>query len=390
MKYNEISTLMNDMYQVNAEGDTSVTLAPDLSNVVQFGKSLGDLATLWGQTANAFVDKVRNIVVLKSTFKKTGPSCYRNNEDWTGVTEVYRVSVGNFSESKQYDCVIPSNESYFTNSNSFNDLFGKEMPEVKVSYYEGVNKYRKKITISADQFITAFTSPSAMASFWAEVERKVQEQWEYAKECLEYLAMDAGLMKTAYDRTDLEEGTSNSIILKEYTSMDELYTTIADIMDDMEQYNNAYSDKDYVSSVYDENLVCYMRSDVYNKFISQLNSYAGYNAEAVKTVLSRFRKIPMWQSRTDRKNITVDMSTFDKTVTEGTKTVTLRNIEWAIFDKRLFGCTSSQEKITSQYVANEDVTNYFHMATTAYRLNECLPCVICCDCDDLSDALVIE
>lgn len=384
MKYNEISTLLNDIAKVNAQGDNTVTLAPDLSNIVAFGQSLGDLATLWGTTANAFVDKVRNSIVLRTSFKHTGPDCYMTGEDWTGVTEVYRVNVGEFSTSLEYDCVTPSGDSYFTNQNTFNDLFGKELPDVKVSYYEGVNKYRKKITITTNQFITAFKSPAAMAQFVTEVERKIEEQWDFAKECLEYLAMNAGLIKAAYDRTDLDEDTSTCIVLKDYSTPDELYTKISDIMDDMNQYNNAYSADDYISSVTDDNLVCYMRSDIYNKFVSKLNSFAGYNETAVKSVLSKFRKIPMFQSRKNRGDITVNASTFGKT-----GTVSLKNIQWAVFDKRLFGCTGTQEKVTSQYVANEDVTNYFHLATTAYRLNECLPCVICCEGESLSDVFVI-
>ena len=395
MKFNEISTLLNSIYAVNAEGDTSVTLAPNLSNIVAFGKAIAGeegFNAVWGRTAEEFVDKVKDTVILRTNFKHTGPDCFRLAEDWSGITEVYRVDVGEFTTSLQYDAVIPDADTgkYFTNRNTFDKLFGKELPTVKVRYYEGGNKYQKKITIAPYQFASAFASPSAMSSFIAEVERKISEQWDYAKECLEYMAMDAGLTKAAYDRTDLSADTSTSVILKEYTNMQELYTTIMNIFDDMEQYNNEYSASDYVSSVSSDDLVCYMRSDVYNDFISQLNDFAGYNKEAIDGILKRFRKIPMWQSRKARKDIVVDKATFDSNTTAGTKTVTLRNIEWAIFDKRLFACTADQKKVTSQYVANEDVTNYFHLAFTKYRLNEDLPCVICCDTDTLADALVIE
>jgi hypothetical protein len=50
-----------------------------------------------------------------------------------------------------------------------------------------------------------------------------------------------------------------------------------------------------------------------------------------------------------------------------------------IYDERSFGCTARDEKVTSQYVANEDITNFFHMAEFEYIVNSDLPLVCICE-----------
>lgn len=378
-KFNDIATILNSVFEMNAENG-GTTVSPDLSNIVDFGKAVTDNGFSLATTGDALVNKIREQVLLTTDFVHTGPDCFYSNEDWAGMTEVYRVLVGDFSASKQFDAVTDDAVAgtYYTNGNTFNDLFGKEMPTIKARYFDKAITYRKKITIAPTQFANAFISPSAMSQFINEIGRKVEEQWSWAREQLEYFALAYGVGKTVLSRATASQGTvtkSDNIILKTWTSGKELYQTVKKIMRDLQCYNNKYAAADYVSSVTPDNLVCYMRADLYDKLISEVENFTG-NGDVVKSMLGNFKPLPMFGCATNTDSIVFN---------DGETAACIRNIDYIICDKRLFGCTADHKKITSQYVANEDVTNYFHMATAKYRVNSDLPVVVECDCDTLAD-----
>jgi len=378
-KYADIATILNLVFGMNAEGKTP--FLPDLSNIVDVGKTISDGYTL-ATTGDALVNKVRHQVLLTTDFVPTGVGCYYSNEDWAGITEVYRVGVGEFSASKMFDAVNDSTVNgvtqYYTNSNTFDDLFGKEMPTIHARYFDKVITYRKKITIAPIQFANAFLSASAMSQFINEIGRKVEEQWQFAKECLEYMALSVGVGATLIGRNVTSGGSitaNKSVILKEWTTPAELYVTIKSAMRALQVYNNKYSADDYVSSVTDDNLVCYIRADLYDTLIANVENFT-YNGDAVKSLIGKFKPLPMFGNDAYPDSIAYN---------DGTNDVAVRNIDFIICDKRLFGCTADHKKITSQYVPNEDVTNYFHMATAKYRVNVDLPLVVECNCDTLDD-----
>lgn len=379
-KFTDIATILNDVFGMNAEGKTPVL--PDLSNIVDVGKTITDGYTL-ATTGDALVNKIRAQVLLTTDFIHTGVDCYYNGEDWAGITEVYRVGVGKFSASKMFDAVTDETLSdgttrYFTNSNSFEDLFGKEMPTIHARYFDKVATYRKKITIAPMQFANAFLSASAMSQFINEIGRKVEEQWSYAKELLEYMAMNVGVGATITGRSTGSSSTlaNTCVKLREWTNMIDLYTEIKTIMRELQQYNNKYAASDFVTSVSDDNLVCYMYAPLYDKLIASVENFT-MNGDIVKSILGKFKPLPYFGNDANPDCIAY------KDGSNGY--VAIRNIDYIICDKRLFGCTAEHKKVTSQYVPNEDVTNFFHMATAKYRVNTDLPVVVGCNCNSLAD-----
>lgn len=399
MNNRDIATLVNDIYSINqntmydssAVEQVQIECADDLSNIVDFGKQITGSETfesVWNRTADAFVDKVRRSVILTTNFVKTGVDIFVDSNEWAGVTEVYRVITGDFSNSHIFDCVKPDSNAntYYTQmtgSQLAEDLFAKEMPTVKAKYFDKSFTYRKKVTIAPYQFANAFTSAENMRLFITEIERKVTEQWEYAKECLQYMAFNIAVTAGGYNRTYAGTVPDSTIYLKDYTSMQEMYKSIMGIIRKLKQYNNYASASDYVSSVADDNLVCYMRADLYDEMIATLSPLT-MNSEAIRSIIEKFKPLSEFQIA-NGDNITVNKALITGDSTDSDTVVKMRNIEWVIMDKRYVVCGADQKKITSQYVPTEDVTNYFHNAIMKYRCNSELPLVICSNCDELSD-----
>lgn len=376
-KFNDIATILNDVFAMNS--GTGIPVEPDLSNIVDFGKQVSDNGFTLATTGDALVNKIRSQVLLTTDFVHTGPDCYYNGEDWAGITEVYRVITGGFSKSHMFDAVTDDSVAgtYYTNENTFSDLFGKEMPTIRAKYFDKAFTYRKKITITPYQFANAFISPTAMSQFINEIARKVEEQWAFAKECLEYMALSGGVGETLRGRTIEVNDTlyNGSVKLRAWTTMPELYTEIKTIMRQLQAYNNVYAASDYVSSVSSDNLVCYINAELYDKLIAQVENFT-MNGDVVKSMLGMFKPLPMFGYAPDTNSIVYSI---------GDDTYCVRNIDYIICDKRLFGCTAEHKKVTSQYIANEDATNYFHMAVAKYRVNTDLPLVVGCNCDTIND-----
>lgn len=377
-KFTDIATILNSVFNMNAENGTAVL--PDLSNIVDIGKQVSDNGFTLATTGDSLVNKIRQQVLLTTDFVHTGVDCYHDGEDWAGITEVYRVGVGDLSTSHMFDVVTDNTSpaTYWTNANTFDDLFGKEMPTIHAKYFEKAFTYRKKITIAPIQFANAFLSPAAMSQFINEIGRKVEEQWLFYKECLEYFALSVGVGATLTSRNikQAENITGNrSVILRKWTNAKELYVTIKTIMREMQAYNNSYSANDYVSSVTNDNLVCYINAELYDTLIAGVENFT-MNGDVVKSMIGMFKPLPMFGYKPEKDTIAYK---------DGETKVAVNNIDFIICDKRLFGCTAEHRKITSQYVANEDVTNYFHMATAKYRVNTDLPLVVCCNCSTLNE-----
>lgn len=370
-KYKNIATVLNAVYKANAEGDSaSVVLAEDLSNIVDFGKSITDgttFADLFATTFDTVIDKVRDTEFLTGKFVSNAPDCYMDDMGMAGMKEIVRVDVGDFSDSKMFDCVTKSGDSYFTNGNTFQDLFGKELPTVKAKYFNSHITYRQKYTFTANQFETAFTSPSAMAQFFSQIREKINQKYAWALDALRYLTFDSAVIEACADRA------SKIIVPAEEIggeiTAQSLAKQIRGIVRDLSVYSDKYSGDKFVTSTTDDDIRMVIYGEVYDDIVTQLATY--HNPEYLNISVSNIKALPYMQYKEDAQTI----SGITPKVTSG-KYGKLENIVAVIYNKKLCGCIDNNHKITSQYVANEDVTNYFDMADLEYIVNSDLPIVI--------------
>ena len=182
MKYEQIASILNEVYDINAEeSQASAALSSDLSNVVDFGRTIvSGTTTLDGQflTLANVIDKIRKTIYIDAEFIGTAPKCFVDDSEMNGLKEVMRVSVGDFDDNMRYDVFnTPA-------TNSFNDLFGKVLPTVNAKYYGKVVTYRQKITETYRQFEAAFKSPSSLSQFFAHVENAIRVKYDWSKDTL--------------------------------------------------------------------------------------------------------------------------------------------------------------------------------------------------------------
>lgn len=396
LSFNQISAILNGIVAFNSdESTTNTVLSADLSNIVDFGKSVTASGIDWSTTANSLMNKITKQVILSTDFVSSAPDIFVEGENWAGVTEVYRVLINKFADSNFFDPVTADSTAgtYYRNDSTIcSKLFGIEMPTIKSKYFEKTLTYLKSVTIAPTQFANAFISASAMSQFINEIWNKVAEQWSFAKDCLSYLAFDIAIARTLYERTTFgtDETTCNSITLKDWTDSTGLYSKVMGIMRQFKQYNNYASASDYISSVTDDNLVCYMRADLYDSLVPVLSELT-MNKGAVAGLIEKFRPITTWTGEGTEDDIELSVTALeDSTGTAGKTKIEIRNINYIIMDKRLVACTADNKKVTSQYNPLTDTTNYFHTAILKYRVNDELPLIVECDTNTMEDAIKLS
>ena len=367
MKYEQIASILNEVYDINAEeSKASAALSSDLSNVVDFGRSIvSGTTTLDGQflTLANVIDKIRKTIYIDAEFVGTAPKCFVDGSEMNGLKEVMRVSVGDFDDNMRYDVFnTPA-------TNSFNDLFGKVLPTVNAKYYGKVVTYRQKITETYRQFEAAFKSPSALSQFFAHVENAIRVKYDWSKDTLQYIAFDNAVIEKL---SSTHTATADPCVkaLASGNAFADFINTVKSITREMLAFNKRYST--FETSTPKSRLHMAVRADYYDKMITSL--YDVRQPEYLNIPLDNIHVVPYFQFADDPDKII--MST-PSTATNATDNVD--KLIAVIYDERAFGCTARDEKVTSQYVANEDITNFFHMAEFEYIVNSDLPLVAICE-----------
>lgn len=367
MKYEQIASILNEVFDINAEGsEASSSLTSDLSNCVDFGRTIVSGTTTFDNqflTLSNVIDKIRKTIYVDAEFVGSAPRCFVDDTEMNGLKEVMRVTVGDFSDNMRYD-VFNSPAT-----NSFADLFGKALPTVNAKYYGKVLTYRQKITETYRQFEAAFKSPSALSQFFAHVENAIRVKMDWAKDTLQYIAFDNAVIEKLSSTHTVSADPCVEVMASGATFAT-FINTVKAITRNMLAFNKKYST--FETSTPKSRLHMAVRADYYDALITSL--YDVRQPEYLNIPLENIHVVPYFQFADDPDKISMTTpSTTTNAVDDVDKLVAV------IYDNRAFGCTARDEKITSQYVANEDITNFFHMAEFEYIVNNDMPLVAICE-----------
>lgn len=373
MNRKQIADILNDTYKLKAEGDDTATLHIDLSNIVDFGRALTASSTIGELMSGVgnLIDKVRQTIFIDTEFISTAPPCFVDTTTFNGLKEVVRVDSLGFTNSLEFDCVTPHTATVegvsvttpYTNQNTFDKLFGKVLPTISAKYYNQSTPYEQKITITNDQFISAFNSPADMERLFGMIQSRLKERREFAKDMLSYYAFDSAVLDVATRRA------SKSMVVAENSSIEDFIAQLNGIARKLTVYNNAYSDDTFVSSIRKDNLILAIDGSQYDWLMTSLASY--YHTDKLAIPFDNIVPLPYFQTPT-APNTVLGIT---PNTTSG-KYGKVDNIVAVIYDKRVCGCTFDREVVTAQPIANERCTNYFHLADMSYIVNSDLPMVI--------------
>lgn len=360
MKLTQIATLLNNTLVPNYLGQ-DVTIAEDLSNVVELGTAIADLD---GEEVKNFagdfiVGVARNVFDTRN-YRRDTYGLMNDAREYGGVIQRVKAKLLGASDSPIW--TLENGQDYFDGT-----YYGIET-DVKV--YSQDTAFQIKNSIPTEMYKQYFTSADGVRQFVALIESTVDNTVTVqlnalAKTTLQQLIAtvtpdrsislltlyntSAGL--TGDDALTATEALHNAPFLRWAA---EQIIRLRDMTQDM---NEKYNDGTVPTFTPAEDL----RVTLLSEFARALE----FNMEADTfhrdlVSVGEYNTINFWQNASDDLLPSLGVTAEVKTVVGDNDPVTISGCVGIIHDRLSAGVCARLSKITAQYIANGDYTTYFH------------------------------
>lgn len=351
-----VVTALNAFYANSTGETTTLELSTNLENIVDFGKSITESTTFSNTYTNDLTNliaKIGKTVFVDTKFKSTGINLFMDSAGYSGVLEVVSVDIGEYDESLIFSEIDDSSEN-----NSFEKLFGVELPTVHSKYFNKKVAYSQKITIKEEEYRDSFKSADDFNSFWSRVLMRINEKREYAKDLLTRLAFSAAALTSAKNHGVKQLSLNASGI-----------TELNNIIADMSIYSKQYSN--IITSTTADDMILTIYAPSYNAYKTALATV--YNKDMLNIPFSNIEIVPNFQYTTSG-----DKNKISGVVPNSTtgKYTTINNVVAVLRHKQSVACYNSRSSVTSQFVANTEATNYFYNDRMEFTVNSDLPFIV--------------
>ncbi len=377
MKVEQIASVLNSTIMKEIAGSTAV-VAEDLSNIVDIGKEVLDF-TSNGTNLNSFVstliDQIGRVKFVDRTYRSQAPNILHDSWEYGSIMMKVRAEVPDFQENTSWKLGALDGKGIAEASEL--DPFVISAPTAQAKFYNNKITYEAPITIGEIQLKQAFTSAAEMGRFIATIENRIQMKMT--------LSTDALIMRTINNLIGLKIDRNQNVVnlLSEYntaagTSLTAAQAlrnteflryatkTIALYKDYLKTAGSLYNDSDYITFTPSENLKFVVLSEFAKDMETYLYSDTFHN-EFVK--MDGFATVPFWQGTGTAGADFASRSKINVTVDDGegsTATVNQTGVVAVMFDDQAAAVCNENYRVTSQYNARGEYTNYFYKWDASY------------------------
>lgn len=377
MKVEQIASVLNSTIMKEIAGSTAV-VAEDLSNIVDIGKEVLDF-TANGTNLNSFVstliDQIGRVKFVDRTYRSQAPNILHDSWEYGSIMMKVRAEVPDFQENASWKLGALDGKGIAEASEL--DPFVISAPTAQAKFYNNKITYEAPITIGEIQLKQAFTSAAEMGRFIATIENRIQMKMT--------LSTDALIMRTINNLIGLKIDRGQNVVnlLSEYntaagTSLTAAQAlrnteflryatkTIALYKDYLKTAGSLYNDSDYITFTPSENLKFVVLSEFAKDMETYLYSDTFHN-EFVK--MDGFSTVPFWQGTGTAGADFASRSKINVTVDDGegsTATVNQTGVVAVMFDDQAAAVCNENYRVTSQYNARGEYTNYFYKWDASY------------------------
>ena len=362
MELKQISNLINTQISPNTLGE-DVTIAEDLSNIVDIGTKVADLtADQLKDLSTNFVAGIAKTYFDTRRFTRSDLGLFVDSQDYGGVVQSVKAKMLETRNTPIW--TLENGQDYFDGR-----YYGIEVDN---KIYQKDTAYQIVNSIPVEMFKQSFSSLGDMMAFISLIETTVENTVDLnthnlAKRVLCMLGLvgrEVRLLTTyntltsqnltpqgALQNADFLRWCSEIIIqLKSY------------ITDYAKKYNDGtietFTPADYVKvttlKIFDTALQFNMQADTFH---NELVSIGDYNT------------VNFWQNSGDM--IIPDIALVGNIKKVATPDIeddveNVENVVGMIYDRYSCGLTARLDKVTAQYIANGDYTTYFHHVISRY------------------------
>jgi hypothetical protein len=383
MEFNKIATLLNNTLVPNVFGEGQeegerITIAEDLSNVVDLGIALEDLdADTLKNYSKTLAVGVFDTWCDTRKYKDETYDLFMSEIEWGGAVQRVKAKLMSASDTPILTLVNAKD-----NGPDYNDgkYYGAEWDS---RIYSKDSGFMVKYSIPVEEFKKSFTSAAGVAKLIAMIEATVDNTLR-----VELNTLARGVLRklvvNAYEGNRYIPLITLYNTLNGYVSGDSEYVTLSnwkrnitfklwvqtvclELRKYMTDINNKYNNGSVECfSPEDET-----RAVLLTEFATELDVALGsvYHKEMVDGVGS-YRSINYWQNGTKDLLPQIGTSLHDEIKeTDGETVVTIDHVVGVFYDKYSAFITNKLDKTTVAYIAQGDFNTYFHHVVKSYAID---------------------
>lgn len=357
---------------------TSAVVNEDLSNIVDIGTQVINANAL-DKYVNALVDRIGKVVFVDRVYTSKAPSILMDGWEYGQVCQKIDASLPTATENETWN--LTDGTSYDPN------VF--HQPKVTEKFFEKRVTFEVDLSVPTIQAKGAFTSPSAMGRFISMIYTKVNNAITLRVDKLQ-LSTIASLVASTY-HADIGAGTASETsgvkavnLLKLYKDATGSAVTTATALTDL-GFLKFSTEKILAYSDYMENYSTLFNVGATEKFtpkslqhIVMLSDFQRsadvylqsdtYHNEYTR--LPEAQKVAYWQGT--GTGFSLDSLASLNVKTPSGDSVTIPHLIGTIFDRDACGVCCIDRRVTTQYNAKAEFTNYFYKFDAGYfnDLNE--------------------
>lgn len=395
MKISQIASVLNATIQKEITGEVDL-IQEDLSNMVDVGKVVSSSLTVSGANAtNSFIetliDRIGRVKYVDRTYTSQAPNIIKDSFEYGSILMKVRAEVPNFQENSSWK--LGALDGYGIKDKEELDPFVISAPNTTQMVYNSRVTYEAPITIGEIQLKQAFTSPAEMGRFIAMIENRIQLKMT--------LSTDALIMRTINNLIGLKIGRSGASRSDNVVNLLSVYNTavgagntltaaqalrntdflrfatktIALYKDYLKSASVKYNEGDYLTFTPSDKL----KFVVLSEFAKDMETYLyadTFHNEFV--MMDGFSTVPYWQTQGDGVDDYDIRSSLDIKCTDGTNSysVVQSGIVGVMFDEEAAAVVNENYRVTSQYNARGEYTNYFYKWDAGYMNDTYENCIV--------------
>lgn len=388
MEAKQIAQVLNETIMKEVTGEID-TIQEDLSNIVDVGRKVEDYN--WGgEGINKFVltliDRVGRVKYVDRTYATQAPNILKDSFEYGSILMKVRAEVPDFQENTSWK--LGALDGKGIGEASELDPFVISAPTAIQKVYNSKITYEAPITISEVMLKQAFTSASDMGRFIAMIENRISLKMT--------LSTDALIMRTINNLIGLKIASGKNVVnlLTEYNTATGSTLTADEALRSTEFLRFATKTialyKDYLKTASvkyngsDEEYITFTPTDklkfvALSEFAKDMETYLyadTYHNEFVE--MDGYSTVPYWQGQGDGTDEFAQRSKLDIVCTDGTDKydVTATGVVAVMFDEEAAAVVNENYRVTSQYNARGEYTNYFYKWDAGYMNDAYENCVV--------------
>lgn len=374
-------------------GDNQVTLtALDDHQIVDLGTTINNMTNGADLFVKALVGAMGKLIIDDRKYVAMLPKLFVDTYNWGAFCEAVQLGLDDVMVDEMW------NPNGFINGTTEGARiaaieYGCYKPPVNVKIYEKMHGIMVPLTISTDSMFTAFKSADEYTRFLAGLYNSVETTLQAKAEVYALMTVSMGIATADGHGNCIklvtEYNAATGSTLTQATALADtgfckyMCQRIEEVKENMRRISTAYNDHTVVSFSAQPQLAMLTAASA---AIRANVTASVYNGGIITP--ENYDTVPSWQAvHSTASDASFNLATASSVAltkdaynatnpdTAATGSKTIAGVVAVLYDRYAMGIALDKKKVTSNYAASRDTTNYFHHAAVQYMVNPAYPIV---------------